>query len=399
MARILSLCSRVPYPLTGGAKLRMFYTAHELKVDHEVELLIVDERPIDESAVDPLRRTFDAVHVLTYPSYRFYLNAALGVPSRRPLQTHYYYFSEVQNWLDANDQRFDLLFCNHVRTTEYVRNCDIPRVVDLVDAISRNYREAIKDADGLWRAIYPIEWRRLWRYERGVVRSFDRSFIITEEDRDFVVDGEAFPSLSVLPNGVKPELLKRDPAQYRSISTGPTIAFLGKMDYFPNEDAVEYFSHRTFPEIRTAYPDAKFLIVGASPSERVRRLEALPGITVTGFVDDPYEFLLQSDLIVAPMRHGAGLQNKVLEALALGCPVLASPLAREGIAANDGEHLAVAVNSESFADEAISLLSDVERRRTIGSAGRELVRSQYTWKIIGERLRDVISSVLDERRA
>lgn len=396
MAQILSLCSRLPYPLTGGAKLRMFYTAKELSLDHDVELLVVDERPVDQFALDVLEEVFDAVHLFTYPPRQFYLNTLSGIVSRRPLQTHYYHFSAVERWLDTNECRFDLLFCNHVRTTEYARGRDTPHVVDLVDAISRNYRESTEDADGIWRAIYPVEWRRLRRYEREIAREFDHSFIITEEDREFVTGGEPFPELTVLTNGVKPGLLDHQPAEYLPVSDAPTIVFLGKMDYFPNEDAAEYFCNDIFPAVRDSFADAEFLVVGASPSERVRQLDDEPGVTVTGFVDDPTEFLLGSDLVVAPMRHGAGLQNKVIEAMALGCPVLTTELAREGIAATDGRHLLVGLTTDMLADKAISTLQNVDRRREIGTAGRELVASNYTWNGAGKRLRAAVSTVLSK---
>jgi sugar transferase (PEP-CTERM/EpsH1 system associated) len=376
----------------------MFHTADELAVDHEVELLIIAERPVDRTAIEALQREFDAVHLFAYRPYRFYLNTVRGVVSRRPLQTHYYHFSEVDRWVDANIDRFDVAFCNHVRTTEYVQDRDIVRMADLVDAISRNYRTAAQRADGLWRAIYPVEWRRLRRYERYVASRFDQSFIITEKDREFLTDGESFPCLSVLTNGVKPELLERQPARHRTISSGPSIAFLGKMDYFPNEDAAHHFCKEIFPKVRAAYPEANFSIVGASPSDRVMELDAEPGVTVTGFVEDPWEYLLQADLVVAPMRQGAGLQNKVLEALALGCPTLTTPLAREGIAAIDGCHLAVASGATAFADRAVSLLGDVDQRRSVGSAGRELIASNYTWSRVGKHLRRSVSDALDSHQ-
>jgi sugar transferase (PEP-CTERM/EpsH1 system associated) len=372
----------------------MFYTARELAREHDVELLVVDEAPVDPEAVEELETVFEAVHVFSYPNHRFYLNALAGIVSRKPLQTHYYQFDAVAEWLDANHGRFDLLYCNHVRTTEYVRGYDRPKVVDLVDAISRNYRAASESAAGLWRLIYPIEWRRLRRYERRVAREFDHAFIITESDGQFVTGGESWASLSVLANGVKPELLEREPTGYRADPTDPRIVFLGKMDYFPNVDAAVHFATDVFPDVRADYPNATFLVVGASPNERVRALDDHPGVSVTGFVDDPRAYLDDADVVVAPMRHGAGLQNKVLEAMALGRPVVASPLASEGIAIEDGHHLVVAEDDMAFATAVRGLVADVDRRRAIGHAARRLVERTYTWERIGKQLRDEATTVL-----
>lgn len=395
MARVLVLCSRLPYPLTGGAKLRMFYTARELAHDHDVELLVIDEAPVDDDAVSHLESVFADVHVFSYPSYRFYLNTVPGLLSRRPLQSHYFHFDPVEAWLNEHEHRFDLLYCNHVRTTEYVRGRQTSKIVDLVDAISRNYQEAGKEANGLWQAIYPIEWRRLRRYERQTVRKFDHSFIITDADRSVIADGKTHSSLSVLPNGVKPELLEREPASHRTVKNAPRLVFLGKMDYFPNEDAVTYFAEQILPQIRETYSEAEFLIVGANPSEHVHGLDDVPGVTVTGFVESPWEYLDRADIVVTPMRHGAGLQNKVLEAMALGRPIVATPLAREGIDAKDGQHLVLAGDAQSFAAETIALLSVVERRRQLGRAARNLVTTKYTWNKVGVHLKETVSDILE----
>ncbi|WP_158547630.1 glycosyltransferase [Haloferax sp. Atlit-6N] len=374
----------------------MFYTARELAQDHDVELLVVDEEPVGRSAVETLEETFDAVHVFSYPTYRFYMNTLRGIISRHPLQTHYYRFTALDSWLDANEDRFDLMYCNHVRTTEYVRHRETPRVVDLVDAISRNYRAAQSRARGLWRAIYPIEWRRLARYERTVVESFDHAFITTEEDRKFVSPAGDESTLSVLPNGVKPELLDRThtPTETTASTDGGTIVFLGKMDYFPNEDAATYFATEVFPQIREARPEAEFFIVGSNPTAEVTALADHPGVTVTGFVDDPVEYFDLADVAVAPMRYGAGLQNKVLEALSLSCPTVVTPLAWEGIQAIDGKHLVVADTAEQLADETISLLDSPARRARLGRAGHELIASTYTWERIGQQLRTAVQQVL-----
>lgn len=393
--RILVLCSRIPYPPTDGARLRMFYTARELAREHHVELLVIGEESVDRSAIDSLEETFEAVHLFSYPTYRFYLNTLRGLVSQKPLQTHYYQFNEVAVWLNKHHDRFDLLYCNHVRTTEYTRGYDTPMAVDLVDAISRNYQKAAQDALSLRKVLYQIEWRRLRRYERRVAQEFNHAFIITDSDRRFVAGGGSYQSLSVLPNGVKPQLLSHETTGHRADPTDPRIVFLGKMNYFPNEDAVEEFTTTVFPQVRSEYPGAEFVVVGASPSDRVRALEDHPGVIVTGFVEKPQEYLSEADIVVAPMRHGAGLQNKVLEALALERPVVATPLAKEGIIAADGEHLVVAELGDGFATAITELLADASGRRALGTAARDLIRNEYTWTQIGAELRKYVSDILE----
>lgn len=394
MARILVLCSRLPYPLTGGAKLRMYHTARLLASEHEVDLLVVDEEPVDDANVTALEDTFENVRVFTYPGWRFYLNTVPGLVSARPLQTHYFSFGSVDAWLDKHAERYDLLYCNHVRTTEYARGREIPKVVDLVDAISRNYAESGRDAEGLWRAIYPLEAKRLRRYERQIIDEFDHSFVITEADRTYIIDGESQPAFDVLPNGVREEILERGPATDTDIDD-PLLVFLGKMDYFPNEDAALYFAKEIFPSVREVFPEATFRIVGASPAERVRQLDELPGVSVTGFVDDPIDYLEAAHVIVAPMRHGAGLQNKVLEGMGLGKPLVTTPLGREGIMAEEGEHLLVSDSADGFATAVIELLEDEDRRFELGLNARQLVTEKYTWERVKPILLDGVETALE----
>ncbi|WP_424014140.1 glycosyltransferase [Halorubrum xinjiangense] len=395
MARVLSLCSRLPYPLTGGAKLRMFYTAKEMLKSHQVELLVIEESPTDQSALSQLEEVFDAVHLFEYPKSEFYTNAARGILSTQPLQTHYYMFNEVNNWLNKNENLFDLLYCNHVRTTEYVKNRDTTRIVDLVDAISRNYQQATSDATGLWRMIYPIEWRRLKRYEKSIVDTFDHSIITTQEDLLHITNGESNQEISTLPNGVKPDLLTYDLPDYY-LRNQPVIVFLGKMDYFPNKDAAKYFATEIFPKIRESEQSAQFFIVGSSPEKEIWELDSREGITVTGFVEDPVTYLNRADIVVAPMRHGAGLQNKVLEAMALGKPVVASEVAGEGIEAIDGHHLLVVGSSSEFQQAVLDLISDREKRELIGKNARVLIESRYTWNKVGSELRSIIESCISQ---
>jgi sugar transferase (PEP-CTERM/EpsH1 system associated) len=394
MARILVLCSRTPYPLTGGAKLRLFNTAKILSKDHTVDLLIVDEAPIEQDRIDALQQEFNDVTLFSYPSYRFQLNTLPGVLSRRPLQTFYYSFEDVQRWTENHIDQYDLLYCNHVRTAEYARGFETPKVVDLVDAISRNYAEADKNASGLWRAIYPIESKRLLRYERQTVSAFDHSFIITDADKQYIEGNDGvLSSLSVVPNGVRPEILDRqsfDPAECKR-----QLVFLGKMDYSPNVDAATHFAEDIFPLVRQRYPEVEFVVVGIDPTKEVRQLADRPNIHVTGFVDDPIEYLNRARIVVAPMRTGAGLQNKVLESMGLGKPVVTTTLGAEGIDANDGEHLLTADTPATFSEAITSLLEDEDECERIGTQARQLVEREYSWPSIESQLLDPIEAILD----
>ena len=175
----------------------------------------------------------------------------------------------------------------------------------------------------------------------------------------------------------------------------PWIVYLGKMNYLPNEDAVAYFAREVFPLVQAQIgSQARFVIVGAQPSRRVQELAELPGVTVTGFVDDPNEYLSKARVVVAPLRIGAGIQNKVLESMALGKAVAASSLAAsaiEGVA--HGGHLLIADDPHDMASAVVSLWDSKALREELGHQARELIRSRYTWSKVGIQLRARIADI------
>ena len=172
------------------------------------------------------------------------------------------------------------------------------------------------------------------------------------------------------------------------------IVFLGKMNYYPNEDSVVYFARQVFPLLRSKLKNVKFIIVGAYPTRRVQALSKIPGVEVTGFVDDPYEYLGRAKVVVAPIRLGAGIQNKILEAMALRKPVVTTSKGARGIAGGaDGKHFVVADDPEKMAEKILELLNDPERRREIGQNARALIEERYTWDVIGAELLAEIEKV------
>ncbi|MFY4812385.1 glycosyltransferase [Haloarcula sp. AONF1] len=394
MSRILFLCSRTPYPPFDGARLRVYHTAKILSREYEVDLLIIDESPREDDAIEALESEFSNVRAFTYPKFRFYLNAGRGVFSKWPLQAHYYWFRDVHRWIDNRSHRYDLFFCSHLRTAKYVRGRDVLTAIDLVDAMSRTYERMSSELSGTQRAIYEVEHRRMPAFERRLVDEFDISFITSPVDKKHIEAGwRAAPELSVVPNGVDEKLLKKGPAVSKPSST---IVFLGKMDYFPNEDAVCYFVEEIFPAIRDNIPAATFRIVGMNPTATVRELSEQPGVEVTGFVDQPIDHLIEADVVVAPMRHGAGIQNKILEAMALGKAVVTTPLGAEGIAATAGVHFLVASSSSVFANSTVELLREDNRRSEIGKKAHGRISQQYTWDAVAESLLDPMRELLSQ---
>jgi len=391
MKKILILSSRVPYPLIGGDRIRTYNTGKILSRRYRVDLACIGKGRVPNGYIEGLRKTFHKVILFSYPHLRFRWNAFKGIFSNEPLQTHYYYFLEVQNWIDKNFRSYDLIFAHHIRTAKYIEHIDRPKVVDLHDAISMNYLKAVRKVNGLWRLIYRIENRRVLPYEIKTINCFNRSFIVSDVDRNYLIQHGAKPErITTVPVAVKDEVIKRS-SQAREKDQ---IAFLGKMNYAPNEDAVIYFARRVFPMLKRNNHGLRFVIIGAHPTKAVLDLEKIDGIIVTGFMKNPYPVFEASKVVVAPLRFGAGIQNKILEAMALRKPVVTTSLGARAIKGKDGEHFLVADRAEEMAEKILSLLEDREKRKSMGKKARALIKKEYTWDTIGEKFLMEIGQII-----
>jgi len=391
MKKILVLYSRIPYPLIGGDRIRIYYTGKTLSRRYKVDLVCLNEGKVREEHKEKLKEIFNEVIIFPYSHYRFRCNALAGVVSKKPLQVHYYYFKRMQKWINDNYRNYDLVFANHIRTVEYLKKIDCPKIVDLHDAISMNYLEAARRVTGLWKAIYWMEKGRVLPYEVKTVNEFARSFIVSDIDRDYLIQqGAAQEKIITIPVAVKDEVINRS----SQIKEENQIVFFAKMDTLPNRDAAIYFAKEVFPLLRKKNRSLKFIIVGARPPREVLRLEGIAGIKVTGFVEDPYNFFDSCKVFVVPLRFGAGVQNKLLEAMALRKPVVTTSLAAKAIKGEDGKHFLVADTPVKMANRILGLLEDKEKRGSLGEEARVLIEKYYTWRTVGQKLLREIDKVI-----
>lgn len=389
MGRILVVCAQSPYPIVDGARLRTYNMAKILQREHDIHLLIVNRESGDD--IETLAEEFSGVTTFSHNSLRQdlhqYGRAGAAFLTGNPIRPAYYRFPDVQQWVDEHAAEFDLCYANYINTVSYIRPYRF--VVDFVDSMSQNYAQLGEIHSIPLSCLYTIESRRLRTYERGVARAAENAFVTTTHDMTAM---EIQNSITVVPNGVRERYLERS----RSIDSDPgRIVFLGRMDYYPNVDAVRYFADEVFPRVRADIENATFVIVGSSPSEEVRALGAREGITVTGFVDEPAEHLELASVVVAPMRYGTGIQNKVLEAMALGKPVVTTPLGAAGINAEHGTDLLVADDAMALYERTISVLSDPGLAASIGDAAREQIADRHTWDAVAPKLLDGIRDVID----
>ena len=373
--RVLYLTPRFPHPSLKGDQLAAFHRIVQLGRRHEISLLSFYERESELEQLDRLREVCETVQVVHLPRWRGAASVALRAAfDRSPLQVLYYSSSEFAKQVTtlASPGRFDVTHAVMLRMAPYLGLVDAPRVLDAIDSMELRMRRNV-EIEGPPRSwLFRSELRRVVPYERSLARSVDAVLVAS------TVDAESFAPkrVDVVPNGVDAALFTPDLSARRP----GAIVFSGTMSYPPNIRAATWFADECLPLVRQAVPDATFVIAGAAPAREIRELGARAGVVVTGFVPSMADTLNQASVAVAPMQSGAGIQNKILEAMACGLPVVATTIGLGGIAASRGNELLVADDAADFAAATVSLLQDSSSARAIGDAARARVLSTYTWE-------------------
>ncbi len=386
--KLLFISSRIPFPLVGGDKIRVFNSLQILSKRYDIELLYIDTEIIRLDYKKELKKYCSKITPFVVSKYEFLWNTLKGfLKNKKPLQVNYYYFKEIQKYIDDRIGDFDVVFCNHIRTTEYLDKHEIIKYVDLVDSIAMNYTKAYSNSKGLWKLIYAIERRRVKKYERFVVESFTKTIVISDVDKRFIDSDDKY-NISVIGNFVREMEYDKDikPTECK-------ICFLGKMDYEPNVSAVKYFVKNIFSSLKEKNKDIEFIIIGAKPTMEVQKLSYTDGVVVTGFVDNPYNEIQKCNLFVAPMVSGAGVQNKILEAMKMGKCVVTTQIGAEGLVNLKGRELIVCEDDQQMIESIIDLLENNLTSEKIGKRAKAYVENNYSEELVSNQLDSLIQIV------
>jgi glycosyltransferase involved in cell wall biosynthesis len=388
--RLIFLASRVPWPPISGERLKNRFLIPELAKYFDLTLIIIGTDPLESDARHWLRQ-FGPVHYFNKSRLDYALNLASSpVQMPNPIQTSFYYFPEVQHTVNKLAPSHDAIFCSLIRTARYAEDLPMPRVCDLSDSIGLHYRHSIaRIGNPLRRFAYSIEAKLLLCYEAKILGTFDQSFFLNHEEmRHFGRPDKA----TWVPLGCKPDLLTREDSDE---GAAKSLIFLGKMNYEPNVLAAEWFAHEVMPLLPA---HLHFKIIGVSPSSRVRAL-ASERIEVTGFLPDPYPVMRGGLAVVAPMLTGGGIQNKLLEAMAMGCLTVNTPHAIRALEnVRPDIHLLVADTPAEFASTIRSIDANPSRYARIGPAAREYIRSNFTWTRSGQIYSDAIERAIETHK-
>ncbi len=395
--KLLFLAHRIPYPPNKGDKIRSY---HELRAlverGHEVHLLAFADDLNDLSHQVDLARSCASVEIVPLHARWAKLRALGNLVTRRPLSLGYFASRKMRRLVKraVAEHDFDAVFVYSSTMAQYVpRELASRTVVDLVDIDSEKWRDYACRASPLKSRLYETEWKRLRRYEYEIVSRFANTVVTTTREAALLDKLDEFTRrarLRVITNGVDRDFFQ--PAGKPPNPVPPRLVFTGAMDYYANIEGVRYFSERILPLVRASEPEAEFFVVGSNPTEEVIELGRRPGIVITGFVQDVRPYLRRATACVAPLRVARGVQNKILEAMAAGKAVVATPEAVAGLRVVDGEHVMVAGTPQAFADAVLEVIRDEKLRESLGMRARNFVEVEHDWGPLLKKLLELVEA-------
>lgn len=386
MGEILFLAHRVPYPPDRGDRIRSFNILKKLREFGAVHVGAFADDEDDAEIAETLAPLLGSMQLELRPASKL-VAACKALATGRPASLPLFASPSMQAYVDRilAERPIDLVFVFSGQMAQYVPAlpAQVRFVMDFVDVDSAKFGAYGAGGRGPMGWMNRREARLLLRFERDVARRADCSLFVSEAEAALFRDmtGIGADKVRTLENGTNCTYF--DPAVAVPVAErllgGPLIVFTGQMDYRPNIEAVKSFVFESFPAIRAVHPDARFAIVGRAPVSEVSRLANVDGVMVTGSVPDIRGWLAAATVVVAPLRTARGVQNKVLEAMAMARPVIASKQAFEGIDAVPGQHLLVADGPEDEARLVLELLADPGRALTVGEAARRRMIERYSW--------------------
>jgi len=389
-----------------------------IRLGHRVTLLTAAGTLAEEQEqAEELRDWGMRVEVFPVPLLRSMGNCLRALPTREPLQAVYAYHPGMERRLSRmlQEETFDVVHIEHLRAARLVRAViGTPVVYDSVDCISLLFEQAARSGAQLRsRLMTGVDLARTRRYEARLLTQYDRVVVTSQRDKDALerlarrhLPPEAQPvPVTVVINGVDLEYFRSpEPPEtrfFRSrlqnlVSSPPTVVFTGKMSYHANVAAALYFAREVLPRIWARTSDVRFQIVGKDPPETVRQLATDGRIQVTGTVDDLRPYLAQATVAVCPALYAVGVQNKVLEAMAMGTPVVSTPAGCAALVAEEGRDVLVAEGEEELAETVLQVLSDPALAKRLAAAGRRYVEAHHSWEAGARRLMGVYEQACSE---
>jgi sugar transferase (PEP-CTERM/EpsH1 system associated) len=384
--KIFVLLSRVPYPLEKGDKLRAYHQVKRLSKKHDVTLCCLNAEQLHPDAEAELGKICGKLEIIPLSKIGIAWNLALGIFSSKPYQVRYFHQGRVHRKVNAliAETAPDHIYCQLIRAAEYVKNQhSIPKTIDYMDAFSKGTERRIQSANFLMRPLFKAETRRLLAYENIMFEYFEHKTIISEQDRDLIYHPDR-EQIHVVRNGVDTDYFCPQTQEKKY-----DLVFNGNMSYAPNIDSAIYLVNEVLPELWKLKPEATLLISGVKPVPAVKEL-ASHKVTISGWVEDVRDSYAAAHIFIAPMQIGTGLQNKLLEAMAMRIPCVTSSLANNALGAMHGENIFIGDSPANYAQIITDLLNDPAKANSIATAGHQFVLTHFDWQSTTDQLEAIM---------
>ena len=402
--RILWLKTELLHPVDKGGKIRTYHLLKQLKADHQITYLTLDDGSAPADAEDnAIEYCHDLIRVPHSTrekfSTGFYADLALNVTSPLPYAIRKYKSEQMTKAIEQATAKvhFDVIICDFLAPA-----VNLPRDLKTPVVLFQHNVEA-----SIWQRHYEIQknavkkrylywqWRKMQKFERDACRRVDCVIAVSEADAEMMQRDYGLAKVYDIPTGVDVDFFKptRD-IKARSNS----LVFTGSMDWLPNEDAMQYFINDVMPLVRKAVPDLRLTIVGRSPYPSLVELaQRDPNIAVTGRVDDVRPYMEEATAFIVPIRIGGGTRLKIYEAMAMEKPVISTTVGAEGLPVRDGKELMLADDPKAFADAVVRVLSDSTLATQLGKSAAELVRQNFGWRGVSENMAQVCQTVIQNK--
>lgn len=387
--RIAVVLPRFPYPLEKGDKLRAFHQIKALTQVFEVNLIALSHEKVTADSIEELKTYCKTVNVVSISKVRLFFNLILGVFKAQPLQVSYFYSRNKKTKIDQilDELKIDLIYSQLTRTLLYTYDRPEKKVIDLMDAFSYGMAKRSINATWLWKRIYRRESSLLKNIEEQYVSAYDSVTIISDQDK-LRVPHLNQQMINVVRNGV-------DATAYHKVNREPThdLVFVGNMGYVPNIDAALYIVNNIMPAYEAKYRRALSLnIVGARPSKLVLDLQSNQ-VNITGWVEDVVPEYQSGKLFLAPIFHGIGQQNKVMEAMLCEVPCLVSSEVAAPFNSAGETKLLVADTVEDYIDAIYQVLNNKIEIPLLVNTAKQAICQNYNWEIQTKPLIQIMNNL------
>jgi polysaccharide biosynthesis protein PslH len=380
---LLYLVHSCPYPPHKGDRIRSFNILKYLAGRYDVKLVYPSFSPDDVQNSKKLEKYCTSVHTVRLNPLLAKLRCSLGLFTPTPLTVWYFYSKKLLSMVKKIEFDIALVDCSSMAI--YVLNSDRLKIIDFVDVDYDKWRVYSERSSFPSSLIYSTEYKKLRKFENKINHIFDHCFVVSESEKNLLLNKK---NVSVVRNGIDFDFFSCEKTHKND-----TLIFSGAMNYFANIDGVMYFHHDILPLIKKQVDNVQFIIAGMNPTKQIRRL-ASDEILVTGYVPDIRKYLAQAAVCVVPLRIAKGIQNKVLEAMAMEVPVVATTAANGGIGARDGKDILLADSPAAFAQATVALLRNPALRQEITANAKQFVLRHFRWETNLATLDDVITRLL-----